>query len=131
MKKTTHDFSPPPIMGAVGDETLTRRYAATFEREIKRRGLTAVCLPLRVAPRHLKNVVACMKLMDIVGLAVHPSLQKRIMKWLPTVEKRARQAGFVDVVVRKNNRFVGMNARSRTIEEGGSTAKAVLDLIFP
>jgi shikimate 5-dehydrogenase len=130
MKKKTYDFSPPPIMGTLGDKTLTRRYASTFEREIKRRGIHAVCLPFRVSPRHLKNVVACMKLMDIAGMAVHPSLQKHMMKRLPNVEKRAREAGFVDVVVRRNNRFVGMNARSRAVEKGTSTTGAILDLIF-
>lgn len=130
MKKTTYDFTPPPIIGALGDETLTKEYAASFERELRRRDTDAVCLPFRVAPRHLKNVVACMRLMDIIGLAIHPSLQKRIMKELPSVEKRARDAGFVDVVTRRNNRFVGMNAQARVAEEGGSITSIMLDLIF-
>ena len=116
MKKTVYDFTPPQIVGALGDDTLDPAFARTIERTLKKDGRDAVCLPFVVAPRYLKNIVTCMRLMDIVGLAVHPSHGKRIMKWLPSVEKRAKDAGFVDVVVRRGKRFVGLNAWARAAE---------------
>lgn len=128
MKSTVYNFTPPRIIGALGDATLNRKFSAALDRELKRRSIDAVCLPFQVTPSHLKNLIACMRLMDIVGLAIHPSHQRRIIKFLPSVEKRAREAGFVDVVVRRNNRFVGLNARSRA--EGKDVRKTIIDLIF-
>lgn len=137
MKSTVYDFTPPNIIGALGDDTLDRAYATSLDRALRLRKIDAVCLPFRVAPRHLKNVIACMRLMDIIGLAIHPSHQRRIMKFLPSVEKRAREAGFVDVVVKRGKRLVGLNARSRARDKTRSQRELervcrsiILDLIL-
>ncbi len=117
MKSTVYDFTSPPTIGALGDATLEPSFARRFERALAAKGFDAVCLPFQVAPRYLKNVVACMKLMDIVGLVVHPSHQRRIGSWLSTTEKLARDSGIVDTVVRQGNRFVGMSAWARAIQK--------------
>ncbi len=115
MKKTSYDFSPPPIIGVLGDFKMKASFARKFEREFLAQGHKVACLPFRVEKRYLKNVVECMKLIDVVGLIVHPSYSKTMIRHLPKAEKAAREAGFVDLVVHRDKGFVGMNAWTRTV----------------
>ena len=115
MKSTSYDFSPPRIIGALGDENLDPAFATEFERFLTRRGHNAACLPFRVTPRYLKNVVACMRLMDVAGLVVHAAHARRIVTHLAKMEQEAVELGFVDTVVRRGKDFVGMNAWHRAL----------------
>lgn len=117
MKTTVYEFTPPQIVGALGNAKLEPQFAKAMERELKRRNFFAVCLPFQVEVRHLKNVVACMKLMDVVGLTVHPVHQRRILKHLDRCEKLATDVGFVDTVARRGKKLVGMNAWARALKE--------------
>jgi hypothetical protein len=117
MKTTVYEFTPPKIVGALGNSTLEPKFAKAMEREMKKRNFFAVCLPFQVEAKHLKNVVACMHLMDVIGLTVHPVHQRRIIKHLDRLEKMATEVGFVDTIARKGNKLVGMNAWARALKE--------------
>jgi len=110
MKTTVYEFSPPLIVGAIGDKKLGDDFARTIDRELKHRDCFATCLPFQVEASYLKNIVACMHLMDVIGLVVHPSHQTRIAKYLSKTDKLAKQAGFVDTVIRRGNKLVGINS---------------------
>jgi shikimate 5-dehydrogenase len=117
MKTTVYEFTPPKIVGALGNATLEPKFAKAMEREIKKRNFFAVCLPFQVEAKHLKNVVACMHLMDVVGLTVHPVHQRRIIKHLDRTERLASEIGFVDTIARRGSKLVGMNAWARALQE--------------
>lgn len=110
MKSTSYDFTPPRIIGALGDESLDPAFARAFERQLEKAGHNAACLPFRVAPRYLKNVIACMQLMDIAGLIVHPAHGGAIARYLTHVEDEAKAVGGVDTVVRRDKGFIGTSA---------------------
>jgi hypothetical protein len=110
MKTTVYEFSPPLIVGALGDKNLGNDFAKTINRELKHRDCFATCLPFQVEAKYLKNMVACMRLMDIIGLVVHPSHQTRIAKYLNGTNNLAKEVGFVDTVVRRGNKFIGINS---------------------
>jgi len=128
MISTVYDFTPPHIVGALGDETLDPTFARAYERLMNKDGIEAVCLPFHVAKRNLKNVVACMRLMDITGMVVHPAHCNGIARWLGKTEKLARDIGSVDTIVRKGSQLVGMNAWARAIRmiAGPNKNRAIL-----
>lgn len=67
-------------------------------------------LPFEVEGRHLKNTVACMQLMDIMGLTIAGSHQKKIVRHIPNMDRIAKAAGAIDTVARKGRSFMGHNA---------------------
>jgi hypothetical protein len=113
-------FTPPTIIGALCEREdeipvpLLRRFARLKPR--------IAFLPFRVEHRYLKNVVACMKLMDIQGLAVFGRHQREIVCHLSSLSPAARQAGMVDVVLRKGRRLQGHHVLS-TLPQKGSERK--------
>jgi len=131
MKPTHYDFTPPTLVGALGDATMDARFARTYERAFRAQGIDAACLPFRVEKRYLKNIIACMKLMDVAGLIVHPSHAVAIARHLPRLDRYAREAGFVDVIVRRGRRFVGMNAFARAVREFLRTQKRAIRTVKP
>jgi shikimate 5-dehydrogenase len=131
MKPTHHDFTPPTIVGALGDATMDARFARAYEREFRAQKVDAACLPFRVERRYLKNIIACMKLMDVAGIIVHPSHAIAIVRHLPSLDRYAREAGFVDVIVRRGTRFVGLNAFALAVLEFNRTHKHDVRTVKP
>lgn len=98
-------FAPPTIIGALCERE--REIPAQLFRRFARLKPRIAFLPFQVERRHLKNVVACMRLMDVRGLAVFGRHQREIVRHLPSISPAARRAGRVDVVLRKGRRFQG------------------------
>lgn len=117
MKSMRYDFTPPPIVGALGGIGLTAAFARSHERALRECGSQAVCLPFQVERRHLKNLISCMRLMDIEGLIVHAGLSSHLARYLDHLDRMAKSTGLVDTVMRRGNRFVGTSALSRAIDE--------------
>lgn len=100
MKKITHfKFEAPKIIGILSDKTVPANVQRRFDNILKRRRLPCVCLPFRVETKYLKNVVGCMRLMDIKGLIIIGNHEKRIGRFV--------NAGKVNVISRSKNRFRG------------------------
>lgn len=100
-------FEPPLIIGALceGEKDIPREMFRAFGH-LKPR---VAFLPFVVERRHLRNTVACMRLMDIAGLAVFGRLRTEITRYLPSLDKGAKLSGEVDVVVRRGKKFVGID----------------------
>ncbi|MFH0799888.1 MAG: hypothetical protein V2A66_06875 [Pseudomonadota bacterium] len=118
-------FTPPSIIGVL----------CTDEREIpqallrvpaKCKGRIAI-LPFVVEKKHLRNTVACMKLMDIAGLFVLGSHSKDIIRHLPSVDAAARRSKRVDAVVRRGRRFIGTSLPRRDLM--GLFCQTCLDIL--
>jgi|GEM_PF-4423445 len=99
----TKKFDTPVIFGALCDRSLD--LPAGLARALKSRIPAAVLLPFKVEKRHLKNVVTCMRLMDVMGLVVLGSHRRSIVAHLKHLDGSAKKAGAVDVIVRRSNSF--------------------------
>jgi shikimate 5-dehydrogenase len=103
-------FEPPILFGALCDgppmlpRHLSRRLATPEHR--------GILLPFSVERRFLKNVVACMRLMDIMGLVVLGAHRTAIARHLSAVDPLAADAKSVDVIARRKVAFKGYNAQA-------------------
>jgi len=100
------NFEPPMIFGALCDDEPSSPRG--IERAIRSRVAGAVLLPFQVEARHLKNVIDCMKLMDVMGLVVLGAHRKKIAGHVPKLDRSAKAAGRVDVIARRGRGFVGL-----------------------
>ncbi|MDO8527562.1 MAG: shikimate dehydrogenase [Deltaproteobacteria bacterium] len=66
-------------------------------------------LPFQVEAEHLKNLLLCMKLSDLQGLNVTHPYKEKVLPFLDSLEASARQSGAVNLIVRKKNKFIGIN----------------------
>lgn len=101
-------FGPPLIIGALCEDRkeIPRELFKLFGRF----GHRIAFLPFEVKRRHLKNTIACMRLMDIAGLVVFGRHRLQIVRHIPSLDKIARHTGSVDIITRKGNRFIGRDA---------------------
>lgn len=102
---TNFKFDPPVIIGALCTdlEEVPLKLSRAFSKLRPR----VAFLPFKVMPRHLKNVVACMRLMDIHGLVVLGEHRRAIVRHLRHLDSHARSCGCVDLIVRGENGFIG------------------------
>jgi len=108
MKKTAHfKFETPKIVGILSDKEIPARLQKKFDLLFARRTLPYICLPFKVEARYLKNVIACMRIMDIAGLIVTGTHTKRISYLVPTLSRSAKDSGIVNIISRNKNRFIG------------------------
>ncbi len=103
MKKFEH----PYLTGVIGKQSdygsLQNRFKAVF----KKKKMPFVYLSFKVAPRYLKNVVKCMKLMDVVGLNVTGDYQKKVPFYVDLLDISAKKAKKVNIIVKKGKKFIG------------------------
>lgn len=100
-------FETPRIIGVLSERPVPNRILRNISSRIKKADPSFVCLPFRVERKYLKNVTACMQIMDIEGLIVignHARAMQRILKKLDGSAKKARK---VNAIIRKKNVFVG------------------------
>lgn len=108
MKKMEHyEFEVPRIIGILSDRTVPSTLQKRFDMILKRRGLPYVCLPFKVEAKYLENVTACMRLMDIEGLIILGGHERRIIRYVHTLDSVSRECGKVNVLRRKRNKFNG------------------------
>jgi hypothetical protein len=106
MKKIAHyEFETPKIIGILSDRGVPASLLRKFDRIIKRKPAAYVCLPFKVEARYLKNVVACMRIMDIEGLIVIGDHERRIGKFM--------KAGRINVLKRTGNRLKGYHFENK------------------
>lgn len=88
------DHSPSP-----------RLYNAAF----KKWGLPYRYLPFQVERPYLKNLVRCMKLVDVAGLNVTIPYKEVVCAVVDRLDASAKKCGAVNTIVRRKNRFIGYN----------------------
>jgi shikimate 5-dehydrogenase len=108
MKKIAHyEFEAPKIIGILSDRTVPSTIQRKFDQVLKRKKLPFVCLPFRVETKHLKNVTACMRLMDIEGIIILGGHERRIKKFVASMDPLSKEAGKVNLLKKKRNKFNG------------------------
>lgn len=101
-------FETPVIFGVISDKSLAAPKG--FARALAAKIPNTVLLPFQVEKKHLKNVIACMKIMDIAGLLVMGTHKKSIKKHLPQLNASAKKTGLVDTIIKRGRNFIGYNA---------------------
>lgn len=94
----------PYVVGIIGSNLSSSKYVK-IQRAFKRLG--HVYLPLKVEPKYLKNIILCMKLMDVVGINVSKEYEKKIIPYLDKIDSSSKTAKKVNAVVRQKGKFVG------------------------
>jgi shikimate 5-dehydrogenase len=107
MKIEHFKFETPAIIGILSDRTVSSNIRRRLDSIIKRKRLPYVCLPFKVESKHLKNVIACMRLMDIAGLIVIGNHSKRIRRFIPRLDGGSKKSGIVNAVKRQRKEFHG------------------------
>lgn len=80
-----------------------------YNEAFKKLGLGGRYLPFQVEKRYLKNLILCMKLVDVAGLNVTIPFKEAVVPFLDQLDPSARRCGSVNTIVRKKNRFIGYN----------------------
>lgn len=109
MKK---NFEAPVIIGALcaRDTKLPPPLKKAFAKLKPRFALLA----LGVEKRHLKNLIECMKLMDVRGLILLGRLKRDVVPYLTRLDAESRKIGSVDIIIRENRRFKGISVKRET-----------------
>jgi shikimate 5-dehydrogenase len=115
MKKVTYKLPSYRIVGVLNDKHDSYSTARSLEKKIRLRVRDVVCLPFAVEQKHFKNLISCMKLMDVEGLVVNATHGKRVLKELNKIDNDTRTAGFVDTVIRNGKTFTGICSWARAL----------------
>jgi len=108
MKDIAHfQFEAPKIIGILSDKSVPIRLQKQLDRLLKRLGPAYICLPFQVEQKYLKNVLACMRIMDIEGMIVLGSHARRIVRFISRLTKSADKAGMINAIKRRKNQFYG------------------------
>jgi shikimate dehydrogenase len=104
------DFEHPVVVGLIGkglNSPSNRRLQKRFQATLRRAGLPHVYLMLATEPKYLKNIIKCMRLMDVAGANIAKEYQPKIIKLLDRLDASAKKARMVNTIVNRGNKFVG------------------------
>lgn len=104
-------FEQPYLVGVIGKRLGYLKLQRRFDSIFRRKKLPFVYLPFKVEPKYLKNLIMCMRLMDVVGINVGDRYQKSVIPYLDLIDESARKIKRVNIIVKKGNKFVGYYSR--------------------
>ncbi len=107
-------FETPFLFGTLCSESLN--VDPRLARALTKVNPRAVLLPFQVKRSHLRNVIACMQLMDIRGLVVAPAHQQSLTRFIPRLTPLAKRTGCVDTILRETNHFIGHCVLAEALE---------------
>lgn len=96
----------PKIIGLISERTAPPKTVKKINSLMRKNKMPYVCLPFKVAARFLKNVTACMRLMDIEGLLIAGGHTRRMAKYVK-LTAQAKKNKLINVVSRRGSQFVG------------------------
>ncbi|MBI4365439.1 MAG: hypothetical protein HY543_01320 [Deltaproteobacteria bacterium] len=99
----------PHVLGIIGYPLAHTYSPAIHNAMCKRLGLPYVYLPFIVAPRHLPNLLTCMRLTDVEGLNVTTPHKTRVVALLPSLDAEARAIGAVNTIALTRRGYRGYN----------------------
>lgn len=97
------------LLGIIGkplDHSLSPKI---FNQIFKKLKLPYRYLPFQVDKKHLKNLIVCMKLVDVEGLNITTPYKKAVIPFLDYLDPFAKKCGAINTIVRKKNLFIGFN----------------------
>jgi shikimate 5-dehydrogenase len=111
-------FNHPFVVGIVGDRLKHHlKLRNKFELEFKRSGLKNVTyLLLRTQSKELKNLITCMKLMDVVAVNLVKKYEKAALKLIDKLDKSAKTARRVNLIAKSGRTFTGYFVKDTVAE---------------
>lgn len=97
------------IFGLIGKPIHHSPAPKIFNAVFKKLNLAHRYLPFQVEKEHLKNLILCMKLVDVHGLNVTIPYKESVLPFLDSLDVSAKQSGAVNTIVRRKNKFIGYN----------------------
>jgi len=97
------------LFGIIGKPLGTSPSPKLYNAFFKKHNLDCRYLPFQVEKKYLKNLLLCMKLVDVYGLNVTTPFKEAVISFLDGLDKSARVSGAVNTIVRKKNKFIGYN----------------------
>lgn len=94
------------IIGKPLDHSLSPKF---FNALFKKFRMECRYLPFQVERVHLKNLIACMKLVDVYGLNVTAPYKEAVIPFLDGLTEAAKKCGAVNTIVRRRHQFIGHN----------------------
>ncbi|MFH1873846.1 MAG: hypothetical protein ABH859_01495 [Pseudomonadota bacterium] len=104
--KRTKEFEAPRLIGVLAEKEIPQAEQKILAKELAKITSEYICLPFKVEKKYLKNVITCLKLMDIEGLIVVGAHQQAITEFVK-LDVAASEKGKVNVIKRNDNKFVG------------------------
>lgn len=116
------------LFGIIGKPLNHTQSPKIFNAIFKKRNLACRYLPFQVEKEHLKNLILCMKLIDVEGLNVTAPYKESVIPFLDGLDATAKESGSVNAIVRNKNRFIGFNTdgigfSSALLEKKGFSSK--------
>jgi hypothetical protein len=68
-------------------------------------------VPIRISSKDLKNIVKCMKLVDIPAATISPTLRKKAFLHLDHRDESSIKAKESDLIIKKGQNYVAFNAK--------------------
>lgn len=97
------------LLGIIGEPVEKSLSPEIYNSIFKKTGLAWRYLPFQVEKNHLKNLIVCMKLVDLCGLNVTVPYKTAVLPFLDRLDSSARTSGAVNTIVRRDHRFIGFN----------------------
>lgn len=94
------------IIGKPLDHSLSPKF---FNALFKKHRLDCRYLPFQVERPYLKNLILCMKLVDVYGLNVTAPYKEAVIPFLDRLDPAAKKCGAVNTIVRRGQVFIGTN----------------------
>ena len=119
-----YNFEEARLIGIIAEKEIPQELQKSINMALPRKAERLVCLPFRVERAYLKNVLACMQLMDVEGLVLAGDFKKEMKRYV-RLHESAQKKGLVNVISKEKGKFVGYY-----LEEGSSFAKRIIGLII-
>lgn len=94
------------IIGKPLDHSLSPKFFNALFKKYRRE---CHYLPFQVEKPHLKNLIVCMKLVDVYGLNVTAPYKEAVVPFMDRLDPAAKKCGAVNTIVRRKHRFIGYN----------------------
>ncbi|MBI4211889.1 MAG: hypothetical protein HY540_04545 [Deltaproteobacteria bacterium] len=107
MLAASGNYSPPRIIGLLGDAPPDPKIEKALQRNLKLVSSEHILLSFEVQGKYLKNLATCLKLMDIEGILVHGKHGQKLLKLCDKIDEAAKKAKSVNVVGIKGKKLWG------------------------
>ena len=97
------------LFGIVGNDLKHSPSAKIYNAAFKKLGIDAHYLPFQVEKAHFKNLLLCMKLVDLAGLNITAPYKIAVLPLLEKLDASAKAAGSVNTIAKRGDRWVGFN----------------------
>ncbi|PHR57505.1 MAG: hypothetical protein COA44_05535 [Arcobacter sp.] len=103
------------LFGFLSEYAQQNRFSVTFNRQIKKAGDNAMCIPMNIRPDDIYFTVAGLREAKLNGVALGSEYVEGVMEQLNHKSVEVEACGFCDTIIVKNKELYGELASGRAI----------------